>query len=491
MPHASPVSSVEHVTLLERDPPETLPDTRSLTAQRIERMSLGGVSRQPPVDTTGLPPGPAWPAWMQTVALFRFRHWFHPWLRKTYGPTFTVRMLPGGRPFVLFTRPEDIKELFAGDPEVFHAGKGNSILGPVMGEHSLLLQDGSEHKRARKLLMPAFNGQALRGYHSLVTDLARDEVAHWPADRTFASLDRMNTLTLEVILRVVFGVTDDDRLAALRPCVNRTVDVNPAVMLVGTYPLLQRLRAFRDVVANQEALDRLMYAEIRERRTAPDLAERTDVLSRLIREGADSADPHDEHSDRLGDTELRDQLVTLLLAGHETTATALSWALYELGRDPELMRRTQAAADASARGDAEGDAWLDAVMKESMRLHPVIPIVLRTLQEPVTIAGIDIPAGATVGPSIVVAHGKANYERADVFDPTRFLGHNPPTNTWIPFGGGVRRCIGAGFALMEGAAVLREVFQAWSVVTEHDDRPRVRNITSVPDQGARIKVLPR
>ena len=447
-------------------------------------MSLAGVGKLPPVDTTGLPPGPSWPAWMQTVALFRFRHWFHPWLRKTYGPTFTVRMLPGGRPFVLFTRPEDIKELFAGDPEVFHAGKGNSILGPVMGEHSLLLQDSTEHKRARKLLMPAFNGQALRSYKDLITDLARDEVAHWPADRTFASLDRMNALTLEVILRVVFGVTDEQRLAALRPCVNRTVDVNPAVMLVGTYPLLQRIPAFRDVVSNQEALDRLMYAEIRERRTAPDLAERTDVLSRLIREGQDSDDP----SDRLSDMELRDQLVTLLLAGHETTATALSWALYELGRNAELMRRTQQAADVA---DPDADAWLDAVMKESMRLHPVIPIVLRTLQEPTTIAGIDIPVGATVGPSIVVAHGEANYDRAEVFDPTRFLGQNPPTNTWIPFGGGVRRCIGAGFALMEGAAVLREVLLAWNVHTEHDDSPRVRNITSVPDLGARIHVTPR
>jgi cytochrome P450 len=208
------------------------------------------------------------------------------------------------------------------------------------------------------------------------------------------------------------------------------------------------------------------------------------VLSRLIREGMSSAHPED----RLSDTELRDQLVTLLLAGHETTATALSWALYELGRYPELMRRTQEAADAR---DADGDAWLDAVMKESMRLHPVIPMVVRTLMKPTTIGGHDLPAGATVGPSIIVTHSEVNYDRAAEFDPTRFLGQNPPTNTWIPFGGGVRRCIGAGFSLMEGAAVLREVFRAWSVVTEHEDGPRVRNITSVPDLGARIKVLPR
>ena len=468
------------MAILEQKPT----DTAALTAQRFDRMSLDGVSKLPPVDTTGLPPGPPWPALVQTIALFRFRHWFHPWLRKNYGPAFTIHMLPGNRPFVLFTKPEDIKEIFAGDPEVFHAGKGNSVLGPVMGEHSLLLQDGSQHKRARKLLMPAFNGQALRSYQGLITDLARDEVAHWPEKRTFESLDRMNTLTLEVILRVVFGVTDEQRLAALRPCVNATVDVNPGVFLIGTYRSLQKLPAYKRVVANQEELDRLIYAEIRERRVATDLAERTDVLSRLIREGQDSDDP----TERLDDTELRDQLVTLLLAGHETTATALSWALYELGRDAGLMRRTQEAADA---GDADGDAWLDAVMKESMRLHPVIPIVLRTLQKPATIAGIDIPAGTTVGPSIVVAHGGSNYDRAEVFDPTRFLGQNPPTNTWIPFGGGVRRCIGAGFALMEGAAVLREVFLAWNVHTEHDDSPRVRNITSVPDLGARIHVTRR
>ena len=479
MPEPVSLSTVDVVTLLENDV-----DTHALTAQRFDRMSLDGASKLPPVDTTGLPPGPPWPALVQTIALFRFRHWFHPWLRKTYGPSFTIHMLPGGRPFVLFTRPEDIKEIFAGDPEVFHAGKGNSVLGPVMGEHSLLLQDGSQHKRARKLLMPAFNGQALRSYRELITDLARDEVAHWPEGRTFESLQRMNTLTLEVILRVVFGVTDEQRLAALRPCVNATVDVNPGVFLIGSYRSLQRLPVYQKVVANQEELDRLIYAEIRERRTAPDLAERTDVLSRLIREGQDSQDP----GDRLEDTELRDQLVTLLLAGHETTATTLAWALYELGRNPELVRRTHAAVDA---GDADGDAWLDAVVKESMRLHPVIPIVLRTLQKPATIAGIDIPAGTTVGPSIVVAHGDANYERAEEFDPTRFLGQNPPTNTWIPFGGGVRRCIGAGFALMEGTAILREVFLVHHVHTEHEDKPRVRNITSVPDLGARIKVTRR
>ncbi len=465
-------------------------DTDQLTAQRFARTSSIGGTRLPDVDRRELPAGPRWPVLVQSVALMRFRHWFHPYLHRTYGDTFTVRLIPGGRPLVLFTRPEAAKEIFAGDPEVFHAGKGNAILGPIMGQDSLLLQDSVEHKRARKLLMPAFNGHALRDYRALVTDLAAAEVSTWQPGAELRSLDRMNALTLEIILRVVYGVTDEDRLAALRPRINATVDVSPVVLLGWGYPRLQKFGVWKRTVANQYALDRLMYAEIRERRAAPDLDERTDVLSRLLRVGDD--DPEDAgHQDRLSDSELRDQLVTLLLAGHETTASALSWALHEVGRSPELLRRTQAAADTEP-GDAEGDAWLDAVLKESMRLHPVIPMVVRTLIRPATIGGLDLPAGTTVGPSIILAHQiEANHPDPWVFRPERFLDGNPPTNTWLPFGGGVRRCIGAGFSLMEGVAVLREVFRRYDVAAVGDDEPKVRNITSVPRRGARIRVTAR
>jgi len=456
------------------------------TEQRFEKMRPLGQGSTARPDPAQLPDGPRFNGLLQSIMLMRFRHQWIPRLRRKYGDVFTIKILPEGRWMVFFNKPEHVREIFAGDPEVFHAGKGNSILGPVMGEHSLLLQDGAAHKRARKLLMPAFNGHALRTYQEMVSDLARDEVAHWPVGRAFRSHDRMNVLTLEVILRVVFGVTDEERLAALRPRVNATVNVSPAVLLVWTFPALHRIGPWKAAVQNQVELDELMYAEIRERRTARDLAERTDVLSRLIREGQETGDPV---SGQLTDTELRDQLVTLLLAGHETTATALAWALHELGRHPDLMRRTQAAADA---GDADGDAWLDAVLKESLRLHPVIPMVVRTLMKPQTIAGVHVPRGATVGPSILIAHSREdNYEDPERFDPERFLGHNPPTNTWIPFGGGVRRCIGAGFAMMEGVAVLREVFRAVDVTAVGTDEPRVRNITSVPTYGARIKVTPR
>jgi len=463
------------MTSLDHQPASALGDPAARTARRFERMRPFGGEPAPRVDAHGLPPGPRWPAWVQTVALLRFRHRFVPRMWRRYGDVFTLRIVPGGRPLVLFTRPEHAKEIFAGDPEYFHAGKGNGILGPIMGEHSLLLQDGSEHKRARALLMPAFNGHALRGYRSLVDEVADSQIGRWRSGEEFRSLDRMNALTLEVILRVVFGVTDERRLAALRPRVTRTVDISPVVLLGWGYPALQRVGTWRRTVENAYRLDELIYAEIRDRRAAADLHLRPDVLSRLILVG--------DEGDRLTDDELRDQLVTLLLAGHETTASALAWALHELGRDRAQLRRArQAASD----GD---DDHLEAVLKEAMRLHPVIPMVARTLMRPATIGGWDLPAGATVGPSILVAHARGdNHPEPERFDPGRFLGQSPPVNTWIPFGGGVRRCIGAGFSLMEGVAVLRRILSAYDVTALGTDVPKVRNITSVPRHGSRTRV---
>jgi cytochrome P450 len=453
----------------------------TVTDDRFEKMKphKAGFARRVPARE--LPPGPRLPGLVQIVLLIRFRHQYIPRLHRRYGDVFTVRLVPKGAPLVLFTLPEHVKEIFAGDPEVFHAGKGNAILGPIMGEHSLLLQDSAEHRRARKLLMPAFNGAALRRYQSVVTELAKDEVARWEPGVPFRSLDRMNALTLEVILRVVFGVTDEKRLSELRPLVNKTVEVNPVVLLGWAYPFLQKFGPWKATVANQHALDSVMYAEIAARRAAGDLHERTDVLSQLLAVGEG-----DEGG--MSDAELRDQLVTLLLAGHETTATALSWSLYELGRDETLLRRAQQAAD---EGD---DAYLEAVLKEAMRLHPVIPMVVRHLMAPATIGGWDLPRGTDVGPSIIIAHGRDdNFEQPEAFRPERFLEGHVEANTWIPFGGGVRRCIGAGFSLMEGVAVLREVLSTYDVGLPAGARdvPKVRNSTSVPRHGARVVVRRR
>ncbi|MET0999639.1 MAG: cytochrome P450, partial [Marmoricola sp.] len=425
--------------------------TETVTERRFRTMRPVPAGGAPQVDVADLPPGPKLPGLLQSIGLLRFRHQFVPALQRRYGDVFSIRILPEGRYLVVFNRPEHVKEIFAGDPEVFHAGKGNAILGPVMGEHSLLLVDSAQHKRARRLLMPAFNGHALRGYEDLVTGLAKTEVGRWREGEAFRSLERMNALTLEVILQVVFGVTDESRLAELRPLVNRTVNIPPLVFLGWGFPRLQKYGPWRRTVENQVELDRVMFRVIAERRAAADLEERTDVLSTLLL-------VRDENGEGLTDEELRDQLVTLLLAGHETTATALAWTLHELGKDPVEERK---ARDAASAGNTE---YLEAVLKESMRLHPVIPMVVRHLMAPATVGGIDLPRGANVAASILLAHeSEESHPDHTRFRPERFLEGEVATNTWIPFGGGVRRCIGAGFSLMEGVAVLREVLSTYDV----------------------------
>ncbi len=433
----------------------------------------------------GLPPGYRWPPLLQSVALLRFRHQFVPHLRRRFGDAVSLRLVPDRRWLVLLADAGAAREVFAGEPGVFRAGEANALLEPVMGRHSLLLLDEEEHRRARRLLMPAFTASALRGYQGVVAQLAQQEVARWPLGVEFRSLERMNALTLEVILRVVFGVADEVRLARLRPLVAATVDLPPAVLVGWGYRFLHRFGPWRRVDEVLRALDELLYAEIRERRRDPGLDTRADVLSQLLLVGAGESGTELP----LTDAELRDQLVTLLLAGHETTAAALSWALAELAQDEELLRRTQQAAD-----DESGHPWLEAVMKESLRLHPVIPMVVRHLTEPVQVGGHRLPMGVSVAPSILLAHlDPRSFPEPDVFRPERFLDGGPTPGTWLPFGGGVRRCIGAGFSLMEGVTVLREVLRRYDVraVPGHVDRPRVRNITSVPGRGARIVVTPR
>jgi cytochrome P450 len=455
--------------------------TETVTEQRFAKMGAASVGGSTQVRPGDLPPGPRMHTLLQSIGLLRFRHQFIPALHRRYGDVFSIRVLPQGRAMVVFNRPEHVKEIFAGDPEIFHAGKGNAILGPVMGEHSLLLVDSTQHKRARKLLMPAFNGQALRGYEDLVTRLTKAEVDRWQEGVPFESLQRMNALTLEVILQVVFGVTDETRLARLRPLVNKTVNIPPLVFLGWGIPRLQRFGPWRRTVENQIELDRVIFAEIEERRRATDLADRSDVLSRLLQ-------VRDDAEQGLTDEELRDQLVTLLLAGHETTATALAWALHELGKDSAEEAKAREAASA---GDTD---YLEAVLKESMRLHPVIPMVVRHLMKPATIGGIDLPRGVNVAASIILAHeSETSHPDHTRFRPERFLEGEVATNTWIPFGGGVRRCIGAGFSLMEGVAVLREVLSSYDVVIPAGttETPKVRNITSVPRHGARIVVTRR
>jgi len=439
------------------------------------------------VDVRGLatPPGPRLPVGLQSLLFARYRHRWLPQLRRRYGDTFSIRIAPYNRHMVVISQPEDIRGVFSGQASVFHAGEGNAILGPVMGEHSVLLLDEAAHLRVRRLLMPAFHGASLPGYQHLIRQLTRDELARWPAGAEFRVHDRTTALTLEIILQVVFGVTDSARLAELRPVVEQVVNISPLTMLGWFYPRLRTKWPWRRFFQIQRDLDRLLYAEIAERRVASDLDTRTDVLSQLLRNsGVSAADGRPG----LSDAELRDNLITLLLAGHETTATALAWACHELARNPDVQRAAHRAADAN------DEEYLEAVAKEAMRLHPVIYEVARRVTEPVAVGGYRVPAGATVLPAIGLVQSDPRAHRTPGrFDPNRFLGEQPAANTWIPFGGGVRRCLGAGFSLLEATVVLGELLRRFELVPLRSvaEPARPRNITLAPGRGATVRLLPR
>jgi cytochrome P450 len=426
---------------------------------------------------TALPPGSKLPRLVQTVLfLSARRRILTRWYRR-YGDVFVIRVA-GARTVVTLTRPEHIRQVFAGAPTIFHAGEGNGVLAPVMGENSVLITDEDVHLRARKLLMPAFNGAALRGYRDMMTELAAANVENWPKGTPFPVHPRMNAVTLEIILSVVFGMSDGPRLAELRPRLRRISEIGPLTVLGWSYPKLTRFGPFRRNWENLQAVNRLLYAEIADRRETGDLSERGDVLSRLLTEAGDE----------LTDRELRDHMITLLLAGHETTATALAWSFHELSRRPAVLRAARQAAD---DGD---DAYLEAVAKEAMRRRPVIQNVARKLTEPMEIAGYRLPKGTVVAPSITLVHRDPDaHPEPREFRPERFLGKQPESGTWIPFGGGVRRCIGAGFSLQEAVAVLREALTRYDIrpAEERPEWQKPRNITLVPGQGARIIATPR
>lgn len=340
----------------------------------------------------------------------------------------------------------------------------------------MLITDEAEHARARKLLMPAFTGTALAGYRKTVEQIAAAQVETWPTGATVRGLDAMTAITLDVIGEVVLGVSDPGRRALLGPPIRRITDIAPLTLLGSRSPRLQNHGPWKRFHDDKDRLDAQLYAEIDARRAATG-DPGADVLSRLLAAGDDTDTP-------LTAAELRDQLVTLLVAGHETTSSALAWALHELAADPD---RQAAARRAALDGDT---AYLEAVIKEALRFHWVIGGVVRKLTRDMTIGGHDLPGGTVVAASILLAHQRPEAYPDAVFRPERFLDGSVAPNTWLPFGGGVRRCIGAGFALMEGAAVLQEILRRHTLTLPPGatGRGRVRNITHVPADGAPILV---
>src|SRR3954454_18644572 len=426
--------------------------------------------------TTTLPPGPRLPKPIQTCFMWGYWDRYLAACRRRYGDVFTVRAMPMGT-LVYFADPAAIKEIFTMPPTTAHAGEAHALLAPVLGERSVLVTDEAEHLRRRELMLALFHGDAVRAYADLIEALTEDELDRWPVGESFALHPRMRELTFEVILRAVFGITGDARLAEMRALLPGLVEIDDVLLLMWLRPELGRVGPWKRWGELKERADALVIDEIRRRRTDPTLEQRNDVLSLLLRAGMDD------------ELELRDQLITLPLAGHETTATGLAWAFERLTRTPDAHERAIAAA---REGD---DAYLDAVVQETLRVRPVIFDVLRKLAQPATIAGHDLPAGTVIAAGIgLVQRSAACYPEPRAFRPERFLaGNTPPSYAWIPFGGGTRRCLGAAFAQMEMRVVLRTVLRRTRLRAPSmaPERPRARHITLVPARGSEVIVETR
>jgi cytochrome P450 len=426
-----------------------------------------------------LPPGPRMPPAVQTAIWFRQAQWLLGQCARRFGETFTLRILQEGS-WVVLSNPDHVKQVFSGDPRIFHAGEANVVLLPLLGEHSVLLLDDGAHMEQRKLLLPPFHGERMQRYAELMAEIAAAEIERWPRGEPFRLRPRIQAVTLEIILRAVFGLSEGERLESLRFELRRLLDMvtKPGMLIFPALLGPERLARFKPFQRDLERVDRPIYEEIAERRRASDLGERDDILSLLLR-------ARHEDGSAISDRELRDELVTLLVAGHETTATALAWAVERLIRHPDKLERLSEELHA---GEAD---YLDAVVTETLRLRPVISLIARRLTKPVEIGGWSLPAGVTVAPSIYLVHRRPDvYPEPERFLPERFLGNPPGTYTWIPFGGGVRRCLGGAFAQLEMRAVLSELVgrRRFEPARREPERVLRRAITETPHHDAEVIV---
>jgi cytochrome P450 family 135 len=416
--------------------------------------SIPRLSRRAP-----LPPGPRMPRAMQTVGWLARPFQFVERARAKYGDTFTMHIARDT--FVVLSDPADVKQVFTGDPAIFHAGASNIILLPFLGHKSVLLLDGAQHLSQRRLLLPPFHGEKMRRHVELMTEIAEREVASWPRGVPFAVHPYMQVVTLEVIMRIVFGVDEGDpRLAELRTrlrsFLESTVDQREMRKLLIYGPVRSdRRRIFAHVL---DPVDEIIAAVIADHRRRDDLEERDDVLSMLLLARYEDGSPMDD--------------------------VELPWALERLVRHPDALQRLTDEVRAG-----EGDEYVDGVIKETLRLRPVIPFVGRKLSEPQMIAGYDLPAGARVAPSIHLMHRREDiYPDAAAFKPERWLGVRANPYTYLPFGGGVRRCLGASFAETEMRAVLGAIVGNVRLKPARPESEKVgrRVITLVPGRGGEI-----
>ena len=423
---------------------------------------------------SALPPGPTESPYVQTLRWLLRPISFLESCRRRYGDVFSITFLGFQTPMVMLSDPEAVRALYTNSEHGLPPGR-TFALKPILGARSLLLLEGREHLQRRRLMLPPFHGERMRSYEQIVRDVVARDIESWPREQPFALHPHMQAVTLDVIIRAVFGVTDEARRAELAQRLNGLLAGTSSIGLQMRF-LLSRRFGGRDPLAEFEQtkreIDALLKTEIEERRADP----REDILSLLVSARFEDGAP-------MEDTEIRDQLMTLLLAGHETTATGLAWSFDLLLRHPHVLDRLEAAVD---DGD---DAYVRAVVTESLRLRPVVPIAGRRLSSELRVNGHVLPAETDVTPAIWLTHTREEtYPEPYAFRPERFLDGGPSTYAWIPFGGGVRRCIGAAFAEMEMRVALAEIVRRRKLrpAVARAERVARRNVTFSPAHGTRV-----
>ena len=393
-------------------------------------------------------------------------------LRERYGPVFRTRDAIAGTIIHVADR-ELIEQMFKWKPARYNVGEPRQLMEPVTGPSSILLLDGEHHMRMRKLMLPPFHGAAIAQYAELIEEITNREIDGWRAGQTIRTRTVAQVITMEVIIRTVFGITDPGRIAELKRLLPRLSSINPFLLLVrkdlGRHSPWGRFLRLRDRV------DGMLYDEIEHRRREPGDGPPGDILTLLL-------SARDEDGDPLTDRELRDELITILLAGHETTATSIGWAFERLLRTPAALERLTAEVKAGNGGD-----YLEAVIKETLRLRPVVPEVFRAPSEATELGGFLFEPGAHMAASILLVQFDPELYPPDpqVFRPERFLEGAPEPYTWIPFGGGVRRCLGAAFAQLEMRIVISTILaRTWLRASRAgDEKARFRGVTVLPSRG--------
>ncbi|HEY5431100.1 MAG TPA: cytochrome P450 [Solirubrobacteraceae bacterium] len=403
-----------------------------------------------------------------------------------FGDVWQLRLPTQRQGFVVSSHPDHLRSLLIADPNDAPSLTGESPLRPILGPNSVLTSVGARHLRQRKLLLPPFHGEAVQRYVAMISEVADREIDGWSAGTSFALAPRMQAVTLEVIMRGVFGIEGRSR-ATVEQRMRETIR---RLLAASTHPLFRLVELrntgrseARGVLARMLTFaDRQMYAVIRARRAAADRDSRGDVLSLLLA-------ARDEHGQPLTDHELRDELMSLVLAGHETTANSLAWIVERLLRTPAAYDRLRETVRGGDR--AAADAYVEATIHEGMRNRPVIPMIVRLVTRPWRLGDYVLPARTPVAISIIALHHRSDvYPEPHAFRPERFLGRKPGTYTWIPFGGGIRRCLGAALAMAEQRVVLEAIARRADLVAP-DSAPepaRMRNVTMIPRGGCRVTV---